>query len=149
MSIWPCPARGRAAWTRRRRAQPRFFAGVDAGKHTIDPVISNFKNKYAVDWLPFIGRKWTDAADTAIPLDGKSPGAQQLRRSVLDYASSNKFSPAARLTIEQVRALWTGGKAATGQSAERAFDPDLDDDEALRRSGRARDAGPGVRQWRS
>ncbi|WP_353153455.1 2-oxoglutarate dehydrogenase E1 component [Herminiimonas fonticola] len=41
---------------------------MDAGKHTIDPVISNFKSKYAVDWLPFLNRKWTDAADTAIPL---------------------------------------------------------------------------------
>jgi 2-oxoglutarate dehydrogenase E1 component len=34
---------------------------MDAGKHTVDPVISNFKNKYAVDWLPFLNRKWTDA----------------------------------------------------------------------------------------
>ncbi len=41
---------------------------MDAGKHTIDPVISNFKSKYAVDWLPFLNRKWTDAADTAIPM---------------------------------------------------------------------------------
>ncbi|MFC7296852.1 2-oxoglutarate dehydrogenase E1 component [Herminiimonas aquatilis] len=41
---------------------------MDAGKHTIDPVISNFKSKYAVDWLPFLNRKWTDAADTAIPI---------------------------------------------------------------------------------
>ncbi|CAL61928.1 2-oxoglutarate dehydrogenase E1 component (Alpha-ketoglutarate dehydrogenase) [Herminiimonas arsenicoxydans] len=41
---------------------------MDAGKHTIDPVISNFKSKYAVDWLPFLNRKWTDAADTAVPL---------------------------------------------------------------------------------
>ena len=64
---------------------------------------------------------------SVIPLDGKSPGAQQLRRSLLDYAAGNKFSPTARLTVEQVRALWTGGKAATSQSAERAFDPDLDD----------------------
>jgi len=45
-----------------------FRAAMDEGRHTIDPVISNFKGKYAVDWLPFIGRKWTDAADTAIPL---------------------------------------------------------------------------------
>lgn len=64
---------------------------------------------------------------SVIPLDGKTPGAQQLRRSLLDYAAGNKFSPAAKLTMEQVRALWTGGKAATGQPAERAFDPDLDD----------------------
>lgn len=41
---------------------------MDAGKHTIDPVISNFKSKYAVDWTPFLNRKWTDAADTAIPM---------------------------------------------------------------------------------
>jgi 2-oxoglutarate dehydrogenase E1 component len=43
-------------------------AAMDAGKHTVDPVISNFKNKYAVDWLPFLNKKWTDAADTAVPL---------------------------------------------------------------------------------
>ncbi len=41
---------------------------MDAGKHTVDPVISNFKNKYAVDWLPFLNRKWTDVADTAVPM---------------------------------------------------------------------------------
>ncbi len=40
---------------------------MDAGKHTVDPVISNFKNKFAVDWLPFLNKKWTDAADTAVP----------------------------------------------------------------------------------
>ncbi|MBF8177279.1 MAG: 2-oxoglutarate dehydrogenase E1 component [Burkholderiaceae bacterium] len=41
---------------------------MDAGKHTVDPVISNFKSKYAVDWMPFLNRKWTDAADTAVPI---------------------------------------------------------------------------------
>ncbi len=41
---------------------------MDAGRHTADPVISNFKGKYAVDWTPFLNRKWTDAADTAVPM---------------------------------------------------------------------------------
>ena len=45
-----------------------YRAAMDAGKHTVDPVLSNFKSKYAVDWAPFLGKKWTDAADTAIPL---------------------------------------------------------------------------------
>jgi 2-oxoglutarate dehydrogenase E1 component len=45
-----------------------YRAAMDAGRHTIDPVISNFKSKFAVDWAPFLNRKWTDAADTAIPL---------------------------------------------------------------------------------
>jgi 2-oxoglutarate dehydrogenase E1 component len=45
-----------------------FRAAMDAGRHTVDPVLSNFKSKFAVDWLPFLGKKWTDAADTAVPL---------------------------------------------------------------------------------
>ena len=45
-----------------------FRDAMDAGKHTVDPVLSNFKNKYAVDWLPFLNRKWTDSADTAVPM---------------------------------------------------------------------------------
>ena len=45
-----------------------YRAAMDAGKHTVDPVLTNFKSKYAVDWSPFLGNKWTDAGDTAIPL---------------------------------------------------------------------------------
>jgi 2-oxoglutarate dehydrogenase E1 component len=45
-----------------------YRAALDEGRHTDDPVLTNFKSKYAVDWLPFLGKKWTDAADTAIPL---------------------------------------------------------------------------------
>lgn len=42
-------------------------AAFDAGKNTSDPVLTNFKSKYAVDWSPFLNKKWTDAGDTAIP----------------------------------------------------------------------------------
>ena len=45
-----------------------FRAALDAGRHTADPVLTNFKSKYAVDWAPYLGKKWTDAADTAIPM---------------------------------------------------------------------------------
>ncbi len=45
-----------------------FRAAMDAGKHTVDPVLTNYKSKYAVDWAPFLNKKWTDAADTALPL---------------------------------------------------------------------------------
>jgi 2-oxoglutarate dehydrogenase E1 component len=45
-----------------------FRAAMDEGRHTADPVLTNFKSKYAVDWAPFLGRKWTDSADTALPL---------------------------------------------------------------------------------
>ena len=45
-----------------------YRAALDAGKHTGDQVLTNFKTKYTVDWTPFLGKKWTDAGDTAIPL---------------------------------------------------------------------------------
>jgi 2-oxoglutarate dehydrogenase E1 component len=45
-----------------------YRAALDAGRHTVDPVLTNFKSKFSVDWSPFLGKKWTDAADTAIPL---------------------------------------------------------------------------------
>ena len=45
----------------------RFRAAMDEGRHTADPVLSNFKSKFAVDWMPFLNRRWTDSADTAVP----------------------------------------------------------------------------------
>ncbi|APW48378.1 2-oxoglutarate dehydrogenase E1 component [Rhodoferax antarcticus] len=45
-----------------------YRAAMDIGRHTVDPVLTNFKSKYAVDWTPFLNRKWTDACDTAIPM---------------------------------------------------------------------------------
>jgi len=45
-----------------------FRQAMDEGRHTVDPVLSNYKSQYAVDWMPFLNRKWTDAADTAVPI---------------------------------------------------------------------------------
>lgn len=45
-----------------------YRAALDEGRHTVDPVLTNFKSKFAVDWAPFLGKKWSDSADTAIPL---------------------------------------------------------------------------------
>ena len=42
---------------------------LDAGQQSVSPVLSNFKSKFAVDWAPFLGAKWTDAADTNVPLE--------------------------------------------------------------------------------
>ena len=45
-----------------------YRAALDDGKHAADPVLTNFKTKFTVDWAPFLGKKWTDAGDTAIPI---------------------------------------------------------------------------------
>jgi 2-oxoglutarate dehydrogenase E1 component len=45
-----------------------YRACMDKGQTTVNLVSSNFKNKYAVDWTPFLNKKWTDQADTSVPL---------------------------------------------------------------------------------
>lgn len=55
-----------------------FRDAMDAGKHTVDPVLTNFKGKYAVDWAPFLNKKWTDAADTAVPITELKRLAQRI-----------------------------------------------------------------------
>ena len=45
-----------------------YRADMEAGRLSANPVLTNFKSQHAVDWSPFIGQKWTDAAETAIPL---------------------------------------------------------------------------------
>jgi len=41
---------------------------LDDGQRTIEPVLTDYKPKYATDWSPFLGAKWTDHADTGVPM---------------------------------------------------------------------------------
>jgi 2-oxoglutarate dehydrogenase E1 component len=41
---------------------------MEDGQRTIEPVLTDYKNKYATDWSAFLGAKWTDQADTGVPL---------------------------------------------------------------------------------
>lgn len=41
---------------------------MEDGGRTIEPVLTDYKSKYSIDWSGFIGAKWTDQADTAVPL---------------------------------------------------------------------------------
>ncbi|NCA15835.1 MAG: 2-oxoglutarate dehydrogenase E1 component [Betaproteobacteria bacterium] len=45
-----------------------YRAAMDEGRHTRDPVLTNYKSKFSVDWAPFLDKKWTDDADTALPM---------------------------------------------------------------------------------
>lgn len=41
---------------------------MEDGQRTVEPVLTDYKNKYSTDWSPFMGAKWTDQADTGVPL---------------------------------------------------------------------------------
>jgi len=66
---------------------------------------------------------------SAINLDGErgGPGLPQLHRSLLDYMGGEKFHPAATLSTEEARSLWTPSHASNPNEPTRVFDPDLND----------------------
>jgi hypothetical protein len=66
---------------------------------------------------------------SAVDLDRADPGIEtrQLRRSLLDYAASDRFQPKAELTAEAAARLWSGPAAPPAPALRRNFDPDLDD----------------------
>ncbi|MBI1892081.1 MAG: 2-oxoglutarate dehydrogenase E1 component [Burkholderiales bacterium] len=81
-----------------------FRAAMDAGKHTVDPVITNYKSKYAVDWMPFLNRKWTDAADTAVP----AAEVQRLATRLTTIPENFKLHPLVEKVIADRAAMGRG-----------------------------------------
>ncbi|MBL8328941.1 MAG: 2-oxoglutarate dehydrogenase E1 component, partial [Rubrivivax sp.] len=81
-----------------------FRAAMDAGKHTVDPVLTNFKSKYAVDWAPFLGKKWTDSADTALPLTE----VKRLAERLTTIPSNFKLHPLVEKVIADRAAMGRG-----------------------------------------
>ena len=41
---------------------------MEEGNRTVEPVLTDFQRKYAIDWTPFLDTKWTDHAETALSL---------------------------------------------------------------------------------
>jgi 2-oxoglutarate dehydrogenase E1 component len=81
-----------------------FRAAMDEGRHTSDPVITNFKSKFAVDWLPFLNRKWTDAADTAMPL----AEVKRIGQKISNIPSTVKAHPLVEKVWADRRAMAAG-----------------------------------------
>ncbi|HEX7933353.1 MAG TPA: 2-oxoglutarate dehydrogenase E1 component, partial [Paraburkholderia sp.] len=81
-----------------------YRKAMDEGHHTVDPVLSNYKSKYAVDWVPFLNRKWTDAADTAVPL----AELKRLAERVTTIPENFKVHPLVERVINDRRAMGRG-----------------------------------------
>jgi 2-oxoglutarate dehydrogenase E1 component len=86
------------------RMVAEFRKAMDEGKHQIDPVITNFKSKFAVDWMPFLNRKWTDSADTAVPLGE----LRRLGERITTVPPGFKLHPLVERVINDRRAMING-----------------------------------------
>jgi 2-oxoglutarate dehydrogenase E1 component len=77
---------------------------LDAGRQTVSPVLSNFKSKFAVDWAPFLNSKWTDAADTHVPLDE----LRRLSEKITAIPQGFKLHPTVARVMEARRQMAEG-----------------------------------------
>jgi 2-oxoglutarate dehydrogenase E1 component len=82
----------------------QFRAALDAGQHTSNPVISNFRSKFAVDWAPYLNTKWTDAADTHVPL----AELQRLAERVTSVPEGFHLHPSVARVVEARRQMAEG-----------------------------------------
>ena len=53
-----------------------YRAAMEEGRQTREPVLTNFKGRFAVDWAAYLDKKWTDEADTALPKTSCPPPAK-------------------------------------------------------------------------
>jgi 2-oxoglutarate dehydrogenase E1 component len=87
---------------------------LDAGKQTVSPVLSNFKSKFAVDWAPFLNSKWTDAADTHVPL----PELQRMAERVTFVPEGFQLHPTVARVMDTRKQMAAGKIAVDWGMAE-------------------------------
>src|SRR5215212_4410261 len=92
----------------------RYRETLDAGQQTVSPVLSNFKSKFAVDWAPFVNSKWTDAADTHVPL----AELQRLAEPLTSVPAGFKVHPTVQRVIEARKQMAAGKVAVDWGMAE-------------------------------
>jgi 2-oxoglutarate dehydrogenase E1 component len=82
----------------------QYRQALDEGRQTLDPVLTNFKSKYAVDWQPFLNRKWTDHADTAVPM----AELKRLGERITTIPANFKLHPLVEKVVSDRRAMVEG-----------------------------------------
>jgi 2-oxoglutarate dehydrogenase E1 component len=116
-----------------------FRKAMDEGRHTVDPVISNFKGKFAVDWAPFLNKKWTDAADTGVPM----AELKRIGQKITTIPPEFKVHPLVEKVIADRRKMAAGDQALDwGMGEHLAFASLVSSGYAIRLSGQ--DSGRGT-----
>ena len=117
----------------------RFRAAMDEGRHTVDPVLSNFKSKFAVDWMTFLNRKWPDSADTAVP----KAELKRIASKITTIPNTFKPHPLVEKVIADRRAMAAGDAPLDwGMGEHLAFATLLSSGYGVRLSGQ--DSGRGT-----
>jgi 2-oxoglutarate dehydrogenase E1 component len=81
-----------------------YRAAMDKGLHTNTTILSNYKPPFAVDWRKFVGKHWTNAADTRVPMKKLKALAQKATEVPADF----KLHPRVQKVIADRRAMGEG-----------------------------------------
>ncbi|MDP2133428.1 MAG: thiamine pyrophosphate-dependent enzyme, partial [Sulfuritalea sp.] len=55
-----------------------YRSALDEGRHLIDPVISDYQSKFAIDWTPYINVPYTEKCDTTVSMSEMQRLAKRL-----------------------------------------------------------------------
>ncbi len=81
-----------------------YRAAMDKGLHTNTTILSNYKPPLTIDWSPYMRRKWTERADTAVPL----ATLQTLAQKVTEVPDGFKLHPRVARVLADRRAMGDG-----------------------------------------
>ncbi len=78
-----------------------YRTAMDKGYHTNTTILSNYKPPFAVDWGRFVGKHWTDVADTKVPMKRLKALAQK----VTTVPENFKLHPRVEKVVADRRAM--------------------------------------------
>jgi len=81
-----------------------YRAAMDKGLHTNTTILSNYKPPLTVDWAPYMKRKWTEPAATAVPL----ATLQTLAQKVTEVPDGFKLHPRVARVLADRKAMGEG-----------------------------------------
>jgi 2-oxoglutarate dehydrogenase E1 component len=81
-----------------------YRAALDEGRHLVDPVITNHKSKFAVDWAPHTGVRYTEKCDTSV----STKELRRLAERLSDIPAAFTLHPRVKKVIDDRRAMAAG-----------------------------------------
>ncbi|HXX82382.1 MAG TPA: 2-oxoglutarate dehydrogenase E1 component [Casimicrobiaceae bacterium] len=116
-----------------------YRAAIDKGNATNTTILSNYKPPFAVDWNRFVGKRWSDAADTRVPMKKLKSLAQKITTLPADF----KLHPRVEKVFADRRAMGEGEMPLDwGMGEMLAYATLIDQGFGVRLSGQ--DAGRGT-----
>jgi 2-oxoglutarate dehydrogenase E1 component len=81
-----------------------YRTALDEGRHLVDPVITNYKSKSAVDWTPYVGLRYTEKCNTSVTVKE----LQRLTDRLTDIPANFTLQARVKKIIDDRKAMGAG-----------------------------------------